>query len=251
MQIKIDPSERWLILGKTGSGKTEYVKYMLRIIEKSMPVVIIDPKELWLGKGKGRKEDWESDKKKPGTIDRPHLINSFNPKWHVQCLQPDVDGAEEDERLISVCNAVFERGNTFVYFDESEGIATATQVPKYVRRLWKTGRAHNIGCWVSTQAPKGIPRIFKSQAEKFVVMKVGVEDIKFSAELVHAMEEEVAELGRFEWLFYDNTEMDSAVWNPPIPYKENGKLAYGHNTGTARHNSEQPATKPVAGVTRR
>lgn len=220
MEITIDPSERFLILAKTGGGKTIWAKHMLREVSKVMPVVIIDPNELWLGRGKGgRPEDW-AQKKEVGTIDKPRLINEFNPKWHVQCLQPDVDGSEEDPRLGKLCYDILKRGNIFVYFDESEGIATATHVPRYIRRLWKTGRAHNVGCWVSTQAPKGIPRIFKSQAEHFVVFKVGDEDVDFAAALVHALKEEVAELGRFEWLYYNNKIMDYAEWNEPIPYEE-------------------------------
>lgn len=220
-EITIDPSERWIFVAKTGSGKTELAKYFLRLIAQVMPVVIIDPNELWLGRGKGKPEDWETNKKKPGTIDKPHLVDEFNPKWRVQCLQPDVDGSEQDPRLVKMCMDILKIGGVFVYFDESEGIATATQVPRHIRLLWKRGRAHNIGCWVATQAPKGIPRIFKSMAEKFVALKVGDEDVDYVAMLVHATKEEVAGLGQYEWLFYDNRSMDHAEWNEPVPYKEN------------------------------
>lgn len=220
--IVIDPSERWIILGKTGSGKTQFAKHMLRIISQKMPVVIVDPNELWLGRGRGgRPEDW-AQKKELGSIDKPRLINEFNPKWHVQCLQPDIDGSEEDPRLAKLCYDILKHENIFVYFDESEGIASANVVPRYIRRLWKTGRAHNVGAWVSTQAPRGIPRIFKSQAEKFVIFRVGDEDIDFAASIAHAAKEEVQGLGRFEWLFYDNKIMDIAEWNPPIPFEEKG-----------------------------
>lgn len=220
MEITIDPSERWIIVAKTGGGKTVLVKHFLREVAKVMPVVVIDPNELWMGRGKGKAQDWETDKRKPGTIDKPHLIDKFNPKFHVQCLQPDVDGSEEDPRLGPLCYDILNKGGHFVYFDESEGIATATHVPRYIRRLWKTGRAHNIGCWVSTQAPKGIPRIFKSQAEKFIALKVGDEDVDYVAGLLHATKEEVATLGQFEWLFYDNKSMDNAIWNEPVPFQE-------------------------------
>lgn len=217
--ITIDPSERWIILGKTGSGKTEFSKYLLRIIQKSMPIVIVDPNELWLGRGKGGDpRDWAA-RKEPGTVNKPHLVDKFDPKYWVQCLQPDVDGSEEDPRLERLCYDILKRENVFVYFDESEGIATATHVPKYIRRIWKTGRAHNIGAWVATQAPKGIPKIFKSQAEKFAVFKVGDEDVEAAASIVHATQEEVAGLGRFEWLYYDNKGMDYAEWQAPIPYE--------------------------------
>jgi hypothetical protein len=141
----------------------------------------------------------------------------------VQLLQPDVDDAEEDPRLVRLCYDLFKHGgNVFFYLDETEGIATATHVPRYIRKVWKTGRAYNIGAWVATQAPKGIPRIFKSQAEKFVIFRVGDEDVDTAASIGHATKEEVAGLGRFEWLFYDNTKMDLAEWNEPIPFVEKG-----------------------------
>lgn len=216
MHIRVDISERWIIFGKTGAGKTQFAKHLLRQVSAKMPVVIIDPNELWCGKY----PEWETNRKRPGTIDKPHLIDKFNPKWHVQVLQPDVDGSEADPRLERLCYDILKCGNRFVFFDETEGIATAVSVPRYIRRIWKTGRAHGIGAWAMTQAPRGIPKIFKSQAEKLITFKVGDEDVETVAALVHATKEEVADLARFEWLYYDNVQMDHAIWNAPIPYKE-------------------------------
>ncbi len=216
--MKIDPSERWLLLGKTGSGKTEFAKYLLREVAKKWPVVIVDPNELWLGKGHGaKKTDWAS-RKEPGTIDKPHRIEQFNPKLHVQCMQPDI---EDNDALEKLCYALMKTGDRFIYFDETEGIATATQVPRYIRILWKRGRAHNIGAWASTQVPTGIPRLFKSQSEHRVVLKVGEEDCDLASSIVHVEESAVSELKRYEWIYYNNnSEMDQGEWHPPIPFKK-------------------------------
>src|SRR5260370_334125 len=135
------------------------------MVAKHYPVVIGDQKEFWLGK----KPEW-AGRKEPGTVDKPHLVNEFNPKWRVQLLQPD---EEDDNRLEHLCRAILKRGNIFVYFDETEGIATATHVPAYIRRVWKTGRSLGVGAWAATQVPTGIPKLFTPQPEHFVVMTVG------------------------------------------------------------------------------
>jgi len=211
--MKIDPSERWLLVGKTGSGKTELAKYLLREVAKKWPVVIVDPNMIWLGKGKGKdKKDWAQGKE-DGTIDKPHLVRVFNPKYHVQLIQPDEEELEELEKM---CYEILKRGNTFIYFDETEGIATATHVPKFIRVLWKRGRAHKIGAWASTQVPTGIPKLFKSQSEHRVGLKVGEEDAELVSSIVHVPIEEVESLSRFEWIYY-NHDMDHGEWHPPIP----------------------------------
>src|SRR5271157_1227780 len=190
--MKIDPSERWLLLGKTGSGKTELAKHFLRQVSNVYPVVIVDPNELWLGRGKGgRKGEWAS-RREVGSIDKPHLVQQFNAKWKVQCLQPDEDELEKLDRL---CFEAMKKGDIFIYFDETEGIAAATHVPK------------------------GIPRIFKSQAEHFVVMKVGQEDASVAAEIAHVAEKDVSTLKPYEWIYY-NHNMDVGELHSPIPLKE-------------------------------
>jgi len=214
--MHIDPSERWLLLAKTGSGKTELAKYFLREVSKLYPVVIVDPNELWLGKGRGKNPKEWAIGKDLGSIDKPRLVQTFNPKWNVQCIQPDEDDIDKLERL---CYDVMKKEDIFIYFDETEGIATATHVPKFIRVLWKRGRAHHVGAWASTQVPRGIPRIFKSQAEHFVVMKVGQEDEDFASEIAHVSEQEIAKLKKYQWYYY-NHDMDNGVFNPPIPFKE-------------------------------
>jgi energy-coupling factor transporter ATP-binding protein EcfA2 len=213
----IDPTHRWLILGKTGSGKTELVKYLLREVSMVYPIVIIDPNELWLGRGKGRRaREWANNREK-GTIDKPHLIkNAFNPKFWTQCLQPDEDEMYKLEKVVA---GVMKKEDVFIYFDETEGIATATHVPKFIRVLWKRGRAHHVGAWAATQVPKGIPRIFKSQAEHFIIMKVGIEDADVAAEIAHVNKKVILGLKPYEWIYY-NHDMDVGEFHPPIPYKE-------------------------------
>jgi Helicase HerA, central domain len=213
--MKIVPSERWLLLGKTGSGKTQLAKYFLRKISAKWPVVIVDPNWLWLGKGKGARQDEWASRREVGTIEKPHLVDGFNPRYHVQLIQPDEDDSDALEHM---CYDLMKAGDHFIYFDETEGIATATSVPKYIRVLWKRGRAHNIGAWASTQVPRGIPRLFKSQAEHRIVLKVGEEDAEVASEIVHVPTEIVKRLHKYEWIYY-NEDMDIGEIHNPIPLK--------------------------------
>lgn len=207
-------------MGKTGSGKTEFAKFLLREISQKMNVVIIDTKHFWLGEN----PVWEKHsairkffkKQLPGTIDRPHLVKKYDPDLKVQVFQPDM----YDKSLEKFCFDVLKFRNCYFYIDESDGIATATSVPLGLRKIWKQGRVLKVGAAEGSQTYSGIPKIFKSQAEKFVLFKVGEEDIEEAATLLHVTEQEVKALGNYEYLYLDTGTMDHAVWMPPIELKK-------------------------------
>lgn len=207
MNIDIKPSERVMIMGKTGSGKTEWAKFMLRRIARVMPVVIIDTRQFWMGE----KPSW-AKRREPGTVDRPHLVKDFNPNYWVQCIQPDI----YDDRMERFLLDVLKRRYVYVYIDENDGIATATSVPLGLRRVWKTGRALRVGAADGSQTYSGIPRIFKTQSEKRVLFRVGEEDIEDAAKLVQVYPEEVLDLEPFEYIYYDVNNMEHGLWMPPI-----------------------------------
>jgi len=177
-----------------------------------MPVAIVDIKNMWLG------EDpvWETDRHKPGTIDKPHLVTKFNPKFQVQVIQP----IKYDENLAKFLNDILKAKNVHVHLDDTAGLCTATQVPDEINRVWTQGRALRIGGSVGSQTYTRIPNIFKTQAEKFLVFKVGKDDEKDFANLANVEVEEVTSLGKYEYIFYDNTEMDVGLWFPPLKLKE-------------------------------
>lgn len=210
-----------MIMGKTGSGKTEWERMFLRRISSKMPIVIIDPKTFWLG------EDpvWASGDN-PGTVDCPRLVKSFNPKFWVQCIQPDTCDAKFEKFLQAVMKGKYR----YVCFDETDGLCTATSVPENIRRVWKQGRVLKVGASAGSQTYSGIPRIFKSQAEKFVLFRVGDEDIEDAAALVHVHPQIVAELGDYEYIYYDANKMENGVWMPPIDLEEEKEIIKQQNT---------------------
>jgi energy-coupling factor transporter ATP-binding protein EcfA2 len=207
LRIRINPSERWLLMGNTGSGKTEFSKFLLRPISTKMPVAIVDTKHFWLGEH----PVWEKNKEKPGTIDRPHLVTEFNPKFQVQVIQPD----SYDEEFEEFCRKVRKHKNIYFYIDENAGLCTATMVPTEIDRIWRWGRVLNVGAADGSQTYGNIPKIFKSQSEWRVLFRVGEEDHDDAAKLVHVTKQEVAALKKWEYIVY-NPEMERGIWNPPI-----------------------------------
>lgn len=222
-RIRIDASERLIALGRTGAGKTEWVKSMLEVVNRKFPVVIIDPKAMWCGKN----PKWAEDKQ-VGTVDKPRLMDKFDHKLAikrgVQCFQ--FDAISNLNELNELCYKVLaygrKHGEIFVYFDECEGIASPSKTPHGVSRLWKMGRALGVGAWISNQRALGIPEIFKSQAESFVIFDLpGHNDRKNIAEYVHTpaiMNEEPLEA--FNYWYFHRKLMRSAQLMPPLDLKQ-------------------------------
>jgi len=177
-----------------------------------MRVAIVDPKHFWLG------DDpiWEEDKRKPGTIDRPHLTKVFNPKWQVQVFQP----LEYDKKLDKFLKDILKEKRVWTHIDDTAGLCTASSVPDGINRVWTQGRALRVGASVGSQTYNRIPTIFRSQAEKFWVGIVGKDDIKDAANLVNVEPFEVENLDTWEYIWYDNTCMRQGLWCPPIKFEE-------------------------------
>lgn len=216
MKVKIDPSERAIILGRTGSGKTEWVKCMLRAAAKTYQIVIIDPKADWLGQF----PEW-AKKREKGTVDKPHLTRVFTPKFHVQCMQLNM--TDHEDELSQACTDILDyarktRRGMIVYFDECTNIATSTRIPRGVSALWTMGRSLNVGAWIGNQRSLRIPEIFKSQAELFVVFDLpGARDRKDIADYIHtpAIEEQEYTPPYWYWYFH-RKDMRQAEYNPPL-----------------------------------
>jgi hypothetical protein len=192
---------------------------MLTVVNRSFPIVIIDPKALWLG----RNPTWAGRREK-GTIEKPRLMQDFDPKIAdkrgVQIFQ--FDAISDVEALNKLCFDVLDygrkHGEIFVDFDECEGIATANKAPHGVNRLWKMGRALGVGAWVCNQRSLGIPEIFKSQAESFVIFDLpGARDRADAAYYTHTPAIEQAEvLPDYHWWYFHRKLMRTAELQPPL-----------------------------------
>lgn len=211
MIFDINGDERLTLFGATGSGKTEFAKWLLREINMKMRVVIIDVKNDWFKQvqrwAKGREQ---------GSMEKPRLVTRFNSHYLTQVYQAD----EYDSRLEKFFLDILKEGYTFVYIDETEGLCTANSVPLAIRKIWKQGRSLHVPAMVSSQTYTGIPRIFKTQAQKFIAFKVGDEDAPDIAIKMHIEEADMLEMKIWEYFFYDSgveeCQKHGGLWCPPL-----------------------------------
>lgn len=127
-------------------------------------VVIIGSKGDWCKPGQ-----WE--KKGLGTVARPRLVDTFNPKWAVSYYQVSLPGWR-DEGLSEMCLAILRERNTVVLVDDLDGVASPTQIAPGMSQLWTTGGALNIPCMACHQRTRGIPLVMKSQAENWAIFQM-------------------------------------------------------------------------------
>ena len=216
VSIDLRGSERWLFVGKTGSGKSYLALALLReMVRRKWPIVIVDPSAFWMGAN----PKWET--KGPGTIEKPRLVTRFDPKAAVQLYVPKIPGWT-DPGLDALMDAVLRRGKTVLYFDETVGIATANQFSSEFGRVVTQGRKHEVAVWAATQRPTRVPEILLSQAEHWAIFRVITpNDRKKIREYTGSKVTAQQRLEPFYW-FYWSQSSDDATLMAPIP--KHGRL---------------------------
>jgi hypothetical protein len=205
MEIKIAPNKRFTFIGKTRSGKSFLAWYLLRIFSQDpdRQIIFIDPKHEHRKFGDG------------SSIDKPKLVNKYDPKAHVQIFQE----YEWNDELEKMSVSVLKRGKAIVVLDELGGIATANSVPSGVVRLWTQGGGKDVGSWAMLQYPKRTPKVIKSQTELFFIFRINSQDDRH--DLLDFITDRRIMTNKIPlhqfWIFSD--DMDSAVLCKPIEVK--------------------------------
>lgn len=195
-KIDLLPDNRVLLCGRTGCGKTTLVKELLKFMNNFVKIIIVDTKGLWTNRKPFAKNGL-------GTVETPRLVQSFNPKFNVQVFQT----FEWNDALEECCKQILKLGHYIFYIDDIGGLADAYSIPNGIQNIWTMGRANFVGGWASTQYPKRIPKIFKSQAEHFFIFNLVQEDkddvVKFAQDIRIATQK-IA--NRFFWYFREGSD---------------------------------------------
>lgn len=165
---------------------------------------------------------WAS-KKELGTVDKPRLVQKFDPKLSVQCYQP-LPPAHTDGGLDDLCHAMLAYARThsgmYMLVDDIMPCCNSSHTLQGLLDVWTMGRALEVGAWAGAQRPIGIPEVFRSQANHLFIFQVdGPDDRKYAAQLAHTPSVEYNTLSGHNYWYYTDT-MHSAVLMPSLKLKD-------------------------------
>lgn len=113
---------------------------------------------------------------------------------------PPFDFTQEDYNTFFFW--IFRRGNTLLWIDELMSIGSANRYPSELLRLMTQARSKNIGVWVCTQRPSGIPVIVPSNCHYFFVFDMANTDDRKKMYQVTGMKEMLEMPTGFNFWYY-------------------------------------------------
>ena len=219
-QLQLHSDWRVLVLGKTGSGKSVYARWMLRAWdEKRWPILIVDQERRYTRDTGGYAEQpQDASVDHPWRLARPHWDQE---QARVVVYEPDIPGWT-DEGLAKLLAWTLTKENTVVYFDDLSGLVDAQHLPLWLTRLWTVGRKANVPIIAAAQRPSNIPRVATNQVEVVVVFRLTDEDdLKRAVSLCGGDKRVAQPLPKFlHWVY--NEGDDEARLMAPIPVSEPG-----------------------------
>lgn len=160
-------TERMLIVGATGTGKTTLAKAILRLYPR---VLVIDPKCTY---------DPEDSRYKMVRSLSALRLHSRKPFLH---FRPS-PGAQGVATYDAIYKWAYLKRNIMVYTDETYLTMRHTQSPDWQRAIVTCGRELGIGAIFATQRPSGIDlRIYTESEHKVCFYLANVDDRKRMAE---------------------------------------------------------------------
>jgi energy-coupling factor transporter ATP-binding protein EcfA2 len=179
-KVKFQPMDRWAIIGKTGSGKTQFTVTLVTLICRLVNAALKEdetPWSVWFIDTKGVAEDiarlreWGYVRVKAlknGKPDGPELYRYFR-------VEPHDDNAENCAAEVAIiCRAAYRSGgNVIVVVDEFvQAIYSSRRMGRPLQDLAQRGRGRRVGFMGETQEPVDIPRQLVSQATHVVLFDV-------------------------------------------------------------------------------
>lgn len=217
-RFPLSSSERWAVIGKTGSGKTEFTKYLTRAYARAgWPVLIIDPKGNYVNIDEGGRYAHEQA---AASIDHPWRIDGERPaSAQVQLYIPMLGQAGGDPLLANLLYGALRRGSTVVHIDDLVGIADEHSMPPALSACWSLGRSLHVPMFVLAARPREVPRLMFVQSENLVLFRLPDEDDRKRAAQLTG-DKRLLELIPKYYFWYKHEDMDHARRFAPLSSAE-------------------------------
>ena len=216
--LVLQPGERGLIVGNTGSGKTQMLIAQVRHFARS-PVYILDSKEddgirnllreagdehgATLSRGLGEFEKFLKLKKKPDYV---RII-------------PPASELNNPDQLDEYMQLVYQKGQSCLFcIDEAYQVHTRGQAGDGIISLLTRGRSKGISLLACTQRPAWLARFFLTESQKFWVYRLqDIQDRKRLAEAIPYPRDLV--LDKYSFFYYKSGDASGKTYGPiPLSY---------------------------------
>jgi hypothetical protein len=194
-RLVIQPNERVVNVGKTGSGKTYLGKLYCGGFQN---VMVLDTKGTF-------------------TWDKVPVIRTFDElrkqKGGKYIYRP-IDSEMNEDYYDAFFEFCYRRGETMVFVDElAQVMESASDILPNWKNIMQRGRELNVGIFNCTQRPRGIPKMALSESEHTFCFRLKLEDDR--RHMSEFMGREIIDVKlQGHGFFYMHESMDKAILVP-------------------------------------
>lgn len=222
MDFRVNPGDNGAVIGKKGSGKTEFVKNI--VLDQFDYWVVLDNKGEF---GNIKNSDGTRRFYMPGValVHDLDLLHEASLKYNKIVYRPDVSLEANNTNFKQEMDAFFwwnyMRRTPLLYVDEATAVCDSYNILPGHNAIMKRGRELGISCFNGTQDPVNVHNTLFSQSDHFIVFKVLLEAHR--KKLASFMGEGVLKaqsIPKYHFYYYNESEMDSCELMKPIVIKE-------------------------------
>lgn len=218
MSILLEPSQRGLLVGKTGSGKSQNAMFHLRHTD-IWPKIIFDTKieDFFFSVPEDGEEMMIAQ-----SMDELRDIKKLPPKHAPDFIlvRPSAEEVQAFEPMDSYTQFVYNNfGKCFIYFDELTNWHRGNLCGPGLINILTRGRSRGKTTLMASQRPAWISRSCLTEADKFYIHKLqDLKDVQRLADVVPQIER-FTKKPQYHFHHYDTSaDMEEPQLYKPVPY---------------------------------